>query len=204
MPIFSDRLLLLLHILFSLSKDASDSVFRTKCEKHLHDEWFQRPIILQCCMETTVTLHNKMVSCISLSDNGSTLSFASAQFIKKHKLPIMGTWRGNLQTLNDVKNVSTNFFKLTFRTSNGDHAVLALETANLGDYYGLNHKMCLKFSSHFGLSPDDILCTSSKPIDILLGLDAAALLLDKLFVLNGRTIRLFSRKSFPTFDRKVN
>ena len=139
-------------------------------------------------MENTVTLHNKMVSCISLSDNGSTLSFASAQFIKKHKLPIMGTWRGNLQTLNDVKNVSTNFFKLTFRTSNGDHAVLALETANLGDYYGLNHKMCLKFSSHFGLSPDDILCTSSKPIDILLGLDAAALLLDKLFVLNGRQV----------------
>ncbi|MEL6805927.1 MAG: hypothetical protein AAFO91_19340, partial [Bacteroidota bacterium] len=63
-------------------------------------------------METTVALHNKMVSCISLSDNGSTLSFASAQFIKKHKLPIMGTWRGNLQTLNDIKNVSTNFFKL--------------------------------------------------------------------------------------------
>ena len=75
MTIFSDRLLLLLHTLFSLSKDASDSVFRTKCEKHLHDEWFQRPIILQCCMETNVNLHNKLVSCISLSDNGSTLSF---------------------------------------------------------------------------------------------------------------------------------
>ena len=48
--------------------------------------------------------------------------------------------------------------------------------------------MFVKFSSHFRLSPDDVLCVNSKPIDILLGLDAAALLLDKLFVLNGRII----------------
>ena len=48
--------------------------------------------------------------------------------------------------------------------------------------------MCVKFSSHFGLSPDDVLCVNSKPIDILLGLDVVALLLDKLFVLNGRKI----------------
>ena len=48
--------------------------------------------------------------------------------------------------------------------------------------------MCVKFSSHYGLSPDDVLCVNSKPIDILLGLDAAALLLDKIFVLNGRKV----------------
>ena len=100
----------------------------------------------------------------------------------------MGTWRGNLQTLNDIKNVSTNFYKLVFPTSNGEHAVLCLETSNLGSYYGINHEMCVKFYSYFGLSPDDVLCVNSKPIDILLGLDAAALLLYKLFVLNGRII----------------
>ena len=100
----------------------------------------------------------------------------------------MGQWRGNLQTLNATKNVSTNFYKLVFNSSNGTHAVLCLETSNLGDYYGINHKMSLKFSSHFGLSPDDVLCLSAKPIDILLGLDATALLLDKIFVLNGRKI----------------
>ena len=180
MTIFTDRLLLLIHTLLSLSKEASDSVFRAKCGKHLNDKWFQQPMIFQCCMETSTLLNNKMVSSISLSDNGSTLSFASAQFIKKHKLPVMGTWRGNLQTLNDVKNVSTNFFKLVFHTSNGDHTVLCLETSN--------HKMCVKFSSHFGLSPDDVFCVNSKPIDILSGLDAAALLLDKLFVLNKRKV----------------
>ena len=107
----------------------------------------------------------------------------------------MGIWRGNLQTLNDIKSVSTDFFKLSFRTSNGEHAVLALQTENLGDYYGVNHKMCMKFASHFGLSPDDILCTSSKPIYVLLGLDAAALLLDKLFVLNGRPCLLYTSPS---------
>ena len=78
-------------------------------------------------------------------------------------MPIMGTWRGNLQTLNDVKNVSTSFYKLVFNTSNGDHPLLCLETSNLGSYYGINHKMFVKFSSHFRLYPDDVLCVNSKP-----------------------------------------
>ena len=188
MSIFIDRLLLLVHTLLALSKEAPDVVFRTKCQKHLDDEWLQKPIILQCCMSTPNLINSKKVSSLTLSDNGSTLSFVSANFIKKHKLPVMGKWRGNLQTLNDVKNVSTSFYKLVFNTSNGEHPVLCLETSNLGDYFRVNHKMCLKFSSHFGLSPNDVLCTSSKPIDILLGLDATALLLDKIFVLNGRKV----------------
>ena len=125
--------------------------------------YFNVAWLLLLCSTTT------KISSISLSDNGSTLSFVSAQFIKKLKLPIMGTWRGNLQTLNDVKNVSTSFYKLVFNTSNGDHSVLYLETSNLGCYYG-------------------VLCVNSKPMDILLGLDAAALSLDKLFLLNGRKI----------------
>ena len=83
MTIFMDRLLLLVHTLLALSKEAPDSVFRAKCEKHLNDEWFQRPIILHCCMATSVILNNKMVSSISLSDNGSTLSFVSAQIYQK-------------------------------------------------------------------------------------------------------------------------
>ena len=94
-----------------------------------------------------------------------------------------------MQTLNGTKNVATDFFKLSFQTSDGQHSVLALQTDNLGDYYGVNHKMAMKFAAHFGLSPDDILCTSSKPIDVLLGLDAAALLLDKVVKLNGRKIK---------------
>ena len=85
MTIFMDRLLLLVHTLLALSKEAPDSVFRAKCEKHLNDEWFQRPIILHCCMAPSVILNNKMVSSISLSDNGSTLSFVSAQFIKNKR-----------------------------------------------------------------------------------------------------------------------
>ena len=48
--------------------------------------------------------------------------------------------------------------------------------------------MCVKFSSHYGLSPDDVLCVNSTPIDILLGLDAATLLLNMLFLLNGRKV----------------
>ena len=101
---------------------------------------------------------------------------------------MMGQWRGSLQTLHATKQVSTNFYKLVFNTSNGSHAVLCLETSGLGDYFGINHKMSLKFSTHFGLSPDDVLCMTSKPIDILLGLDATTLLLNKIFVLNGRKI----------------
>ena len=82
----------------------------------------------------------------------------------------------------------TNFYKLDFVTSNGHHAVLCLETNGLGDYFGLNYKMALKFSSHFGLTPDDLLCTATKPIDLLLGIDATALLMDKVVILNGRKV----------------
>ena len=64
---------------------------------------------------------------------------------------LRGFGEENLQTLNDVKNVSTNFYKLDFHTSNGEHAVLCLETSNLGSYYGINHRMSVKFSSHYGL-----------------------------------------------------
>ena len=37
MTIFMDRLLLLVHTLLALSKEAPDSVFRAKCQKHLND-----------------------------------------------------------------------------------------------------------------------------------------------------------------------
>ena len=141
MTVFSERLLLLLHTLFSLSTTSSDSSFRTKCENHLKDDWFSQPLILQCCMETKISLQNKLVSCISLSDNGSTLSFLSSRFIKKYRLSSLGVWRGNVQTLSDTKNVATDFFKLSFQTSNGQHSVLALQTDRLGDYYGVNHKI---------------------------------------------------------------
>ena len=50
------------------------------------------------------------------------------------------------------------------------------------------YKMALKFSSHFGLTPNDLLCVATKPIDILLGIDAAALLMDKVIILNGRKV----------------
>ena len=100
MTIFMDRLLLIVHTLLALSKEAPDLVSRTKCQKHLDDEWLQRPLILQCCMSVSVLLDNRKVSSIALSDNCSTLSFVSAHFIKKHKLPVMGTLRGNLQTSN--------------------------------------------------------------------------------------------------------
>ena len=75
-----------------------------------------------------------------------------------------------------------------FNTTDGSQAVLCLETSGLGEYFGINHKMALKSLSHFGLSSDDLLCLTSKPIDFLLGIDATALLLDKIFILNGRKV----------------
>ena len=87
------------------------------------------------------------------------------------------------------KERSQRLLQIILSDHHGQHAVLALQTDNLGDYFGVNHKMAMKFAAHFGLSPDDILCTSSKPIDVLLGLDAAALLLDKVVKLNGRSIK---------------
>ena len=41
-------------------------------------------------IETSVIIKDKTISNISLSYNGSTLSFVSAQFIKIHRAPMMG------------------------------------------------------------------------------------------------------------------
>ena len=135
MSVFSERLLLLLHTLYSLSTSSLDCSFKTKCENHLKDEWFNRPLILQCCMQVKLNLQDKIVPCISLSDNGSTLSFLSSRFIKKFRLSSLGVWRGSVQTLSDTKNVSTDFYKLSVQTTKGNQAVLALKTDGLGEYF---------------------------------------------------------------------
>ena len=94
-----------------------------------------------------------------------------------------------MQTLSDTKNVSTDFYKLFVQTTQGHQAVLALKTDGLGEYFGINYKMAVKFAAHFGLPPEDILCATSEPIDLLLGVDAAGLLLDKVMQLNGRDVK---------------
>ena len=49
--------------------------------------------------------------------------------------------------------------------------------------------MALKFSAHYGLAPEDILHVTQEPIDLLLGVDAATLLLDKVKHLNGKIVK---------------
>ena len=137
MRIFADRLLLLIHSLLSLSSESPNQVFRSKCKEHLQDDWLQKPIVLQSCMATINLIDDKKVRSLSLSDNGSTLSFVSASFVKKHRLSIMGQWRGSVQTLHDTKQVSTNFYKLMFNTTDGSQDVLCLETSGLGEYFGI-------------------------------------------------------------------
>merc|ERR1712215_44829 len=85
--VFAERLLSLLHTLHSLSTSSSlDASFKAKCQNHLEDDWYSRPLLLQCCMEVKLNLQEKLVSVIGLSDNGSTLSFLSSRFIRKFKL----------------------------------------------------------------------------------------------------------------------
>ena len=139
-------------------------------------------------MQVKLNLQNKIVPCISLSDNGSTLSFLSSRFIKKFRLSSLWVWRGSVQTLSDTKNVSTDFYKLSVQTTQGHQAVLALKTDGLGEYFGINYKMAVKFAAHFGLDPEDVLCATHEPIDLLLGVDAVSLLLDKVMQLNGKTL----------------
>ena len=77
MSLFADRLLLLVHTLLALSNETPDQIFRAKCRQHLDDDWLQKPIVLQCCMSTTILLDDKNVRSLTLSDSGSTLSFVS-------------------------------------------------------------------------------------------------------------------------------
>ena len=137
-------------------------------------------------MQVKRNLQERLVSCIGLSDNGSTLSFLSSRFIRKFKLSSLGVWRGSVQTLSDTKNVQTDFYKLSVQTTKGNVAVLALKTDGLGDYFGISYKMAVKFAAHYGLDPEDVLHATQEPIDLLLGVDAASLLLDKVRQLNGK------------------
>ena len=129
MKVFSDRLLLLVHSLLSLADCSPSQVLRAKCKEHLEDNWLQQPLVLQSCMATVNVIDNKKVQSLSLSDSGSTLSFVSVRFAKKHNLSVMGQWSGSVQTLHNTKKVFTNFYKLDFSTTNGHHAVLCLETS---------------------------------------------------------------------------
>ena len=91
--------------------------------------------------------------------------------------------------LSDTKNVQTDFYKLSVQTTKGNVAVLALKTDGLGDYFGISYKMAVKFAAHYGLDPEDVLHATQEPIDLLLGVDAASLLLDKVRQLNGKNIK---------------
>ena len=107
MRVFADRLLLLIHSLLAFSDESPDQNFRAKCKQHLEDDWLQKPVVLQSCMSTINLLDDKKVHFLSLSDSGSTLSFVSANFVKKHRLSIMGQWRGSLQSKSRL--TSTNW-----------------------------------------------------------------------------------------------
>ena len=72
------------------------------------------------------------------------------------------------KTLSDTKNVSTDFYKLSVQTTKGNQAVLALKTDGLGDYFGINYKMAVKFAAHFGLDPEDVLCATHDPLTFCL------------------------------------
>jgi len=89
-------------------------------------------------------------------------SLPTVQFIKKCKLQAMGVWRGSIQTLSDVKSVSTNFYRLLFDTSKGKRSILCLETSSLGTYFAVNYKINVKFSSHYGVNPT-IYCVCLQP-----------------------------------------
>ena len=74
--VFAERLVLLLQTLHSLSiSPSSDASFKAKCRSHLEDDWFSKPLILQCCAQVKLKIQDNLKSVIGLSDNGSTLSF---------------------------------------------------------------------------------------------------------------------------------
>ena len=102
MKVFSDRLLLLVHSLLSLADSSPSQVLRAKCKEHLEDNWLQQPLVLQSCMATVNVIDNKKVQSLSLFDSGSTLSFVSVRFAKKHNLSVMGQWSGSVQTLHNT------------------------------------------------------------------------------------------------------
>ena len=116
-----------------------------------------------------------------LSDSGSTVGFTVKSFMAKIGIIPSGLWRGHLETVNETKYHEISFYRIRFRSPDGSGArdVLCLETPSLGRRDPLPDDLVEDVAKAFQVATSKIF-TAGGDVNILLGQDTAALLLNKL------------------------
>jgi hypothetical protein len=126
---------------------------------------------------TTKATHEVLV----LSDSGSTVGFTVKSFMATIGIIPSGLWKGHLETVNEVRYHEINFYRVRFISPNGagHRDVLCLETPSLGSRDPLPDDLVEDVGRAFQVATTKFF-TAGGNVNILLGQDTAALLLNKM------------------------
>ena len=137
--------------------------------------------VLQPIFMGTIVTAKATHEVLVLSDTGSTVGFTVKDFMGSIGISPSGLWKGHLETVNEVRYHKINFYKVRFISPNGGghRDVLCLETPSLGKRDPLPVDLVEDVGRAFQVATTKIF-TAGGNVNILLGQDTAALLLNKM------------------------
>ena len=137
--------------------------------------------ILQPIFMGTIVSPKATHEVLVLSDSGSTVGFTVKSFMATIGVIPSGLWRGHLETVNEVRYHEINFYRVRFLSPDGGGVrdVLCLETPSLGKRDPLPDDLVEDVARAFQVATTKIF-TAGGDVNILLGQDTAALLLNKM------------------------
>ena len=135
-------------------------------------DWLQDRLILPPLLRTTLCTdggNNFIHDNITLSDSGSNIAFIDSTFCAQHNIHPLGVWKGHIDTLMSSHAVSTPFYPVDFRLTDGNiRRVVCLGCDNIGNAVGLAPHQLLQLSTIFRVNSKDVESCSGQ-IRILIG-----------------------------------
>jgi hypothetical protein len=137
--------------------------------------------VLQPIFSGTVVTADATHKVLVLSDSGSTVGFTVKEFMMSVGIKPVGLWKGHLETVNETKYCEISFYRVHFLLPDGKghRDVLCLETPSLGKRDSLPVDLVKDVARAFELNTANIFTAGGK-VQVLLGQDTAALLLNKV------------------------
>ena len=136
-------------------------------------------LFLTCCSIIQIMRGNTEVPGICLLDVGSSIGYTTIEYAKRCRMKPAGEWTGSVSTINGTKMSTYPIFMAKIKDARGHyHSAKLLGTRRIGLKKKLPDELFKKLCQDFHLSQSS-LQNSDGEINILLGLDSAALLSDK-------------------------
>ena len=125
---------------------------------------------------------------VSLSDDGACLNSGRATFFGENKLKPIGTWTGKIKTLDRITEIQTPFFKIFIKTRSGKSVpMFVLATEDIGYKRRVEDDVMVTLAKPFKIPPR-YLKNPEGPIDLLIGLESAELLLREVYYVDNNPI----------------